>query len=170
MEDENVDPELIDFIMRMLHLDPEKRISASDALRHDWLIGPLLGYWAVLGVEPPTERKEENWQRQRPLDTLTRDISIESRSSTPEGHSSPAVAPAVVGKSTIIQTKKRLPPVYDFTKVESEDEDLGDEVSQIIYESPTKPLPFGMPDKPPLLDLNDAHDPEEQVLFRNNLK
>jgi len=86
-------------------------------------------------------------------------MSIESRSSTPEGHSSPAV----VDKSPTAQTR-RLPPRYDFTSLEFEEEDFGDEVSQLIYESPTRPLPFGIPDKPLFLDLNDTHDPEEQVL------
>lgn len=159
MEDENTDPELIDFIMRMLHLDPEKRMSASDALRHEWLIGPLLGYWAVLGVDPRTQHKEEDWQRQRAPDILSREISTESRSSTPEGHSSPAV----LDKSPAAQTR-RLPPLYDFTRLEFKDEDLEDDVSQLIYDSPTKPLPFGNPGKPPFLDLNDTHEPEDQVL------
>ena len=64
LENEGVDPDLIDFVMRMLTLDPEERISARDALRHEWLVGPLLGYWASLGVQwTSIERSGHSWQR-----------------------------------------------------------------------------------------------------------
>jgi serine/threonine protein kinase len=162
MEDENVDPELIDLIMSMVHLDPEKRISAREALRHEWLVGPLLGYWAVLGVEwQPQEPREQACQRNPLLDNLAREISIDSRSSTPEGLMSPE---KVLDKSHA-ETVKRLPLLYDFTKMEEDLEDLEDEVSQIIYESPTRPLSLDLSTKRTLVDLSVLDDPDVQVLF-----
>jgi serine/threonine protein kinase len=140
LDNEGVDSELIDFIMRMLHLDPEKRISARDALRHEWLVGPLLGYWAVLGVErKAADNQERGWQR--PVDAAKREI-VKSRTSTPEMRESPAV-------------ERKLPAVYDFSTME--DEDDNEEVSFVYAgSSPTKPLPSNEPRIPV--------EPEEQVL------
>lgn len=139
LDNEGVDSELIDFIMRMLNLDPEKRISARDALKHEWLVGPLLGYWAVVGVEwKAVDNQEQGWQR--PADTAKR--IAESRTSTPEMRESPAV-------------ERRLPPIYDFSMMEDEEDD-NEEVSFVYAgSSPTKPIPFNEPHIP--------MEPEEQV-------
>jgi serine/threonine protein kinase len=139
LEDEGVDSELIDFIMRMLELDPEKRITAGNALRHEWLVGPLLGYWAAIGVEwIPMERRNQSWQR--PVERIIRDVS-ESQSSSPEGHVSP-------------ETVRKLPPLYDFSM---EDDEEDEEVSFVFSgSSPTKPLPFSEQQSIP-------KEPEEEV-------
>ena len=160
LEDENIDPELIDLIMQMLHLDPEKRISAREALRHEWIVGPLLGYWAVLGVQwQSPELKEQMRQRNQPLDNLTEEICVDSRSSSPERH----MSPEKIVKQSTAEPMKRLLPLYDFTKMVEDEEDLEDEVSQIIYESPRRPIPLEKPVKPLFLDLSRFDDPEEQV-------
>jgi serine/threonine protein kinase len=127
LEDEGVDPELIDFIMRMLNLEPERRISARDALKHEWLVGPLLGYWAALGVEwVPLEKRDQVWQR--PVEKQLRRESLESSSSVPENHTPPDLA-------------RKLPPLYDFSAMQ-DDEDEADEVSFVhTVSSPTKSLP-----------------------------
>lgn len=128
LENEGVDPDLIDFIMRMLKLDPEKRISARDALRHEWLVGPLLGYWATLGVKwTPLETRDQSWQR--PVEVVRED-SFESQSLTPDGNISS-------------EPKRKFTPLYGFSIMEYDDEEEEEEVS-LVYtaSSPTKPLPF----------------------------
>jgi serine/threonine protein kinase len=127
LENEGVDSDLIDFIMRMLTLDPEERISARDALRHEWLVGPLLGYWASLGVEwTPLQRRDQSWQR--PVEVI-REQSIESQS-MPERHASS-------------KSEQKLPPLYDFSTIEDEDADDEEEVSLVwTASSPTKHLSF----------------------------
>src|SRR5579859_4639960 len=98
MEDEGVDTELIGFILRMVEHDPEKRMTAREALQHEWIVGPLLGYWAVLGIEWNAGEIEETWQR--PVPTTKRNESVESKSSAPELRSSP---------------ERKKPPIYDFS-------------------------------------------------------
>ena len=141
LENEGVGSELSDFIMGMLRLDPEKRISARDALRHEWLVGPLLGYWAMLGVEwKAAEVFEPEWQR--PAVTKEREMA-ESRTSTSEVSDSPIVE------------KRRPPPIYDLSTMEDDEED-NEEVSFVYAgSSPTKPLPFNEPQIPV--------EPDEQV-------
>ncbi|BFZ65063.1 hypothetical protein YB2330_006226 [Saitoella coloradoensis] len=46
------DPQLVDCICGLMEVDPEKRFSARQALGHPWIVGPLLGVWSILGVEP----------------------------------------------------------------------------------------------------------------------
>jgi len=149
LDNEGVDSELIDFIMRMLNLDPEKRISARDALRHEWLVGPLLGYWAIVGVEwkavDNQEQEQQEWQR--PTDTAKRE-AVESRTWTPEMRESPAV-------------ERRLPPIYYFSTMEDEEDD--NEVSFVYAgSSPTKPIPFKEPQVP--------MEPEEQVTHHSEME
>ena len=141
LENEGVDSELSDFIMNMLKLDPEKRISARDALRHKWLVGPLMGYWAVLGVEwKAADARESGWQR--PADTSKRDI-VELRTLAPEISESP------------IAEKDGPPPIYDFSTMEEEEDE--EEVSFVYTgSSPTKSIPFNEP----LIPI----EPEEQVV------
>ena len=141
LDNEGVDSGLIDFIMRMLNLDPEKRTSARDALKHEWLLGPLLGYWAVLGVEwKAADNQGRGWQRS--ADTANREV-VESRTSTPEMRESPAV-------------ERRLPPIYDFSTMEDEEDD-NEEVSFVYAgSSPTKPIPFN--------ETRTTVELEEQVL------
>ena len=136
LDDEGVNSELIDFIMKMLDLDPEKRISARDALRHEWLVGPLLGYWAVLGLEWSAADKHEP-----PTDTAEREL-IESRTPNPETRNSPPV-------------EHKSLPIYDFSKMEDEEDDNEDVSFVYAGYSPTKSLPFKEPKIPP--------QPEEQV-------
>ena len=127
LETEGVDPDLIDFIMRMLTLDPEKRISARDALKHEWLVGPLLGYWAALGVEwTPLERRDQSCQR--PVQ-VTRDEPIESQLSTLE-HT-----------NVLFEQARKRPPLYDFSTIE-DDEDDNEEVSLVYTASSPTTLPF----------------------------
>jgi serine/threonine protein kinase len=144
LENENVDPDLIDFIMRMLTLDPDKRISARDALKHEWLVGPLLGYWAALGAEwTPIERSGHSWQRRKEVMREERE-TFESKSSLPESNVSS-------------ESVRKLPPMYDFSTIEDDDDGDCEEVS-LVYttSSPTKPLPFvGLQSK--------IIEPEEQV-------
>ena len=145
LENEGVGSDLIDFIMRMLNLQPENRISAKDALRHEWIVGPLLGYWTVLGFDwTSSEFRERRWER--PVEKVVREQSIDSQSSSPDGHVS----------QTPVQA---LPPLYDFSKIE-DDEDCTDEVS-LVYSgsSPTKPLPFIEAPKP-----SSVMDSEEHVV------
>jgi len=145
LDNEGVDSELSDFIMGMLKLDPEKRISARHALRHEWLVGPLLGYWAVLGVEwKVTEARESEWQR--PADTAKREI-IESRTSTPKISESPIA-------------ERRMAPAYDFSTMKEEEVEVEEDNEEVSFvyagSSPTKPLPFNEPQIP--------SEPEERVV------
>jgi serine/threonine protein kinase len=145
LENEVFDLELIDFIMRMLNLDPEKRISARDALRHEWLVGPLLGYWAALGVEwTPLERRHQSWRR--PVEVI-HEKSVESLSSTLEGN---------------VGSVRKLPPLYDFSAIQSDEDDGVDDNEEVslVYAgaSPTKPLPYVH--VPSHLDFNA---PDERV-------
>jgi serine/threonine protein kinase len=141
LDNEGVDSELSEFIMGMLNLDPEKRISARDALRHEWLVGPLMGYWAVLGMEwKAADARESEWQR--PADTAKREI-VELRTLTPE-----------ISESLIAE-KKGPSQIYDFSTLEEENDD--EEVSFVCAgSSPTKPIPFNEPPIP--------MEPEEHVL------
>jgi serine/threonine protein kinase len=173
MESDGVDPALTDFIMRMVELDPVRRLSAREALRHEWIVGPMLGYWAVVGVEwTQPEVRDPMWQRlenqnglsdnirldtslesspkdvaaaQEPVDPVKRDVSVESASSTPEeGHASP-------------ESARKQPPFYDFSAMRDSDEEDIDEVSQVLYSgsSPTKLLPFIDSKPPPTLTIEE---------------
>lgn len=127
LETEGVDPDLIDFIMRMLTLEPEKRISARDALKHEWLVGPLLGYWAALGVEwTPLERKDQASQRSA---QVMRDESITSQ------------LPALEHTNVLPEQQRKRPPMFDFSNIDDDEDD--DEVS-LVYtaSSPTTHIPF----------------------------
>jgi serine/threonine protein kinase len=155
LDNEGVDSELIDFIMRMLNLDPEKRISARDALRHKWLVGPLLGYWAVVGVEwKAVDNQEQGWQR--PADT-PKPEAVESRTSTPEMRQSPAV-------------ERRLPPIYDFSMMEDVEDDNEDVLFVYAGSSPTKPIPFKEPQIPMELDEQVNSPPRDGANFRTMMK
>jgi serine/threonine protein kinase len=173
MESDGVDPALADFIMRMVELDPVRRLSAREALRHEWVVGPMLGYWAVVGAEwTQPEVKDPMWQRpenqnelsenirrdtsvesspkdvaavKEPVDGIKRDISVESGSSTPEeGYASP-------------ESARKHPPFYDFSAMQDPEEEDMEEVSQIVYlgSSPTKPLPYTDPSPPPALTIEE---------------
>jgi serine/threonine protein kinase len=139
MENEGVDAELIDFIMRMLELDPEKRVTARDALRHEWLLGPLLGYWAALGVEWNNPEIEARSVRRMDNPLMTGE-SVETKSSSPK----PLVSPQ----------PPRTAPLCDFLAQEEEEEDK-DEVFQFHH-------PDGTPVKPePLIEM--PLEPDDQV-------
>jgi serine/threonine protein kinase len=117
-------PDLVDFIMRMCQIDPTRRISAREALRRDWLVGPLLGYWAVAGIEwvPPEGRTGQEETRDN-----ARERSIE-RAETPA-----------------MTEERRVPPFYDFSNSLGDDdiEESDEEVFLVCAESSsTKPLPF----------------------------
>jgi serine/threonine protein kinase len=141
MENEGVDAELIDFIMRMLELDPEKRITAREALRHEWLLGPLLGYWAALGVEWINPENDERSMRRMNSNMMTGE-SVESRSSSPK----PPVSPKL---------EKATPRMVDFSAKEMMDEDEDeDEVFQMRHADST-------PVKPPVNIVQ--MEPDEQV-------
>jgi serine/threonine protein kinase len=163
LEGEGVEPVLVDFIMRLVHLDPTRRVSAREALRHEWIVGPMLGYWAVLGMEWKEPEMPALWQRlgdvtptadieregqdiiqqatiEMPAKGFVREKSVEGakRSVYVESDSSTS------DRRLQIDSGKRFAPLYDFSATQdSEEEDL-DEVSQILYSgsSPTKPLPF----------------------------
>jgi serine/threonine protein kinase len=138
MENEGVDAELIDFVMRMLELDPEKRVTARDALRHEWLLGPLLGYWAALGVEWNNPEIEDRSVR-RMNNALMTGESVETKSSSPK----PLVSPP-----------PRAAPLGDFSAQEEEEEDK-DEVFQFHH-------PDGTPVKPePQMEI--LLEPDDQV-------
>jgi serine/threonine protein kinase len=135
LEIEGVDAELIDFIMRMLNLNPTKRISAKDALRHEWLVGPLLGYWAALGIQWTEADVSQRRVIEDPLKTeRTEEILVESvkrRSSALDVNSSPFLP-------------QKEPPLLDFASLpDDEDENDNDELPIVqTVSSSTKPLPY----------------------------
>jgi serine/threonine protein kinase len=139
LETEGVDPDLIDFIMRMLTLDPVKRISARNALRHEWLVGPLLGYWAALGVEwTPLARRDQSWQR--PVRVMG-DGSVASQ------------LPKLEHPNVLSQQARRRDPSYGFPTTE-DDEDDNEEVSLVcMASSPTNSFINETEHVYPLLDV-----------------
>jgi serine/threonine protein kinase len=156
LEKEGVDDELIDFIMRMLSLDPRKRISAKDALKHDWLVGPLLGYWAALGMEwtlSDESRKLPHLDEvlkegaEKPLITSVEQMEFLSSPPKPKDHFFPILP-------------RKLPPLLDLANL-SDDEELANDnesdasITEISVSSSTKPIPFNN-------NLTDV-DPDEMV-------
>jgi serine/threonine protein kinase len=49
LAEKGVDPELIDFISRLVELNPEKRLSAREGLHHDWIVRPSFGHLGLNG-------------------------------------------------------------------------------------------------------------------------
>jgi hypothetical protein len=102
-------------------------MSAKDALIHEWLIGPLLGYWAVAGIE---------W---RPVEEQTKECEIVQKKSID----------LVEEKVVVKEENQGILRFYDFSKLQDDNddddpiEDPDEEVSLVYTESsPTKPLPF----------------------------
>jgi len=124
---EGVDADLIDFIKQMAQVDPARRISAREALRHEWLVGPLLGYWAVAGIEwrPAEEKPGKQVECE-----IVREKSIETVDDDPIEE---------------LQGDPKIPRFYDFSGLPDDEstEDPDEEVSLVYLESsPTKPLPM----------------------------
>lgn len=114
---DSTDPDLIDFIMRMCRVDPTKRMSAREALRHDWLVGPLLGYWAVAGIKwvPPEGGTGQE----------------ETRDAVPEKT-----------MESVEMQERRLPRFYDFTNSRDDDDiEESDEEVSLVYAG-SSPVPF----------------------------
>jgi len=154
LEMEGVDADLVDFIMRMVQVDPARRISAREALRHEWLIGPLLGYWAVAGIE---WRPAENPEKQVGSE-IVQEKSIEIADEDPIQD---------------IQGEPQIPRFYDFAKLPDEDESIEDpdeEVSLVYLESsPTKPLPMvdrtAQEDVPVTINHANSQDGDDDVVL-----
>jgi len=124
-DEEGVDPELSNFLLCMLDLNPTTRVTARDALRHEWIVGPLLGYWAVLGFGGKDEKTLS--------DETTENTSVKDEIEAVEDESLPS-APM-----DDLSIRRNGPPrLYDFSRDEDEEEE--DEV--ILTSSPTRPLPF----------------------------
>ena len=127
LELEGVDADLIDFITQMVQVDPVRRISAREALRHDWLVGPLLGYWAVAGIEwrPAEEKPGKQVERE-----IVPEKSIEIVDNDPIEE---------------IQAEPKIPRFSNFLELPDDEsvEDPDEEVSLVyLGSSPTKPLPM----------------------------
>jgi serine/threonine protein kinase len=180
METDGVGPALIDFIMRMVELNPAQRISAREALRHEWIVGPMLGYWAVVGVEwTQPEIRNIMWKRPENQPTLEEDhprerspvLGLESfppmkRNGTVESEN---VSVENVQRGGSVQStssspeghvesiSRKPPPLYDFSAMQDSDEEDIDEVSQVLYSgsSPTKPLLYIEHKPPPPLEIEE---------------
>ncbi|ODQ50160.1 kinase-like protein [Saitoella complicata NRRL Y-17804] len=110
------DTQLVDFICGLMEVDPDKRFSARQALGHPWIVGPLLGVWSIVGVEPQVpvqgvsgDKSHENAATEyRRVEAPASVYSESARNSTTAVARSEDVVSAVVAEASTLATHLAL--------------------------------------------------------------